>query len=202
MDKLATYVLLPGTKEEIQIREDSGLAVLAALQAGSIEGADDEATVAELMSTAHRHAQELDGLRLELGRPAREAQKEINQYFQGAILAWTKAKAYAGKLLAAEAFRKDAKNRQDLEAAAKAAAEGSPNPFAISDVVTSSKPPIGTAYRQTTVVKITDEGLVPIQFWRREFDMAKIRAAWERGEEVPGTEVSVVTRVQVNGKVG
>ena len=198
MDKLATFVLLPGTRQEIQVRENAGAALLAALEMGSIDTPADEEVVASALQTAHHTMKELDDLRLEAGRPAREAQKEINDYFRVAIRVWSKAKARAVELLTRAAAKRAAERDAALALVATAVAAPQDGGVLVpyNDEWYKNPRTSGVAYRQELVIYITDRSQIPEEYWRREVDLPKIKAAWQRGEKVPGTTAEVETKAR------
>ena len=184
----ATYVILPSTRSEITRHVDEGKALLDALLGATVETKDDEDNISLAMNAAHQNVQKLDALRLVAGKPARDAQKEINAYFKPAIDVWSAAKKQAAKLLMETARARE----KALAEAAQAVAEGVP---AVMSLIPAAPP--GTAYRQELVIYVTDRSKVPDEYWLHEIDLSKVRAAWERGESVPGTQTEVITKVRV-----
>ena len=148
----------------------------------------DAEVAGELLQEVHRELKELDKLRLEVGRPAREAQKDINNFFAPVIKALNTAKSRI-KLIIDEHRREVAEQNA---AAMEILSQGQAAPM----VPRVDVP--GTRTRQDVEVKVIDVDKIPREYmcvdWSALKILAKSGAEAPPGVEFIRTESTVIGR--------
>lgn len=174
--KLTTYTVLPAVKMKEATNKARGL--LAALQTWDVVDAATEAQAGELLKQTHGEIKALDKLRLEVGKPARDAQKDINAFFEPPLKAYKEAKGLIKRKLEAHKRAIEQANR----AAAEEAARG--NIDALGEIVPDAAP-AGVRYQDELVIKVVDFGKVPREYLCVDMSALKILAR-AGGEAPPG----------------
>lgn len=166
--RLTTYTVLPAVK--LSASKEKAEHLLDALESWTITDNESAATAGSLLRQAHDEAKKLDKLRLEAGKPAREAQKDINNFFKPTIEAWTKAKTKVKGLLDDHRRAVDEANRQAM-------AELQPQAMVPAPQVE------GVTYRNEVKIEIVDFDKIPREWLTVDWSKLKIHA--RQGGEAP-----------------
>lgn len=177
-DRIGTWVKLPEVAMAEARTEAAGVvALLPDFHITDAKTADDAGSLRRDMHDKHKA---LDALRLETGKPAREAQGVINEFFRQALGDYSKAKALLGQKLSAYQVEQERSRREAMVAVAQGNAEAL--------ALTVPPPPVeGVAMRNTVDIRVVDIDLMPREFLCA--DMSKLKIL-ERsgGDPPPGVE--------------
>lgn len=176
--RIATYTDLPAVKIADKVEEARALCkILETVEIPDQQRADEYGA---LLKQVHTEIKDLDTLRLEVGKPAREAQKDINAFFKPAIKGYTKAKDQIKGLLETYAAKVAAENQAAFEAAAQASEADAPQALAR---VVSEAPAAGTSTRNELKIEVVDLDKVPREFLCVDYSALKAHA--KNGGDAP-----------------
>lgn len=165
--RLPTYTDLPAVK--IQEKTDEAQTLCSMLATVNIQYPEQADQYGGLLKAVHKEIQELDKLRKEIGRPAREAQKDINSFFKPALDAYGKAKALLKDKLEDYAKSVQKANQEALEQASTG--DGA----ALARVVPEA-PAAGTSTRKELRIEVTDFDQIPREYLCVDYSALKILA--------------------------
>ena len=180
-NRITTYTDLPVVP--VRETEHKAKALLESLEGFAIVTEADAGMAGELLREVHRELKDLDKLRLEAGKPAREAQKDINAFFQPALKALGTAKGKLKKIIDDHRVTVAEQNAKALEILS----QGQAAPMVpVVDVP-------GTRTRQDVEVKVIDVDKIPREYMCVDWSALKILAK-SGGEAPPGVEFVRVER--------
>ncbi len=188
--RLATYVILPAARGDVQKSADEAAELVKVLNTWDIVTPEDEEQAAGLLKEAHDRYKVLEQQRKEVVGPAVAAQKEINDLFRVATSGWNEAKGIVKRKLSELEARRQAENRRLLEEAAKGDAA------ALQKVQPAKPAPSGVAYRDEIKIEIVDENLIPREYLCIDWSALKIAARTGKPAP-PGVEFRVVSKARV-----
>jgi len=185
--RITTYTDLPSVK--IRAKVDEARQLLQVLETVEIQGPEQADQLGRLLKEVHRELKDLDALRKEVGRPARRAQKDINDFFKPAIRAYTEAKDLVKKKLEDYQCKVQEANQRALEQTA----EG--DTAALARMV-PEVPAAGTSTRKELRIKVIDFDVIPREYLCVDYSALKILA--KDGKPAPdGVEFQWVERIVV-----
>ena len=183
--RVGTWVELP--KADVRAAAEKAEGLLTALETFEICDLEHAEIAGQLLKEVHEEIKRLDKIRKDAGKPARDAQRAINDYFKPPLTLLEKAKREIKRRLEVWQATEDERRREAIAKAAEGDTE------ALADTAPAA-PVAGVATRRVIEVLIDDERKIP-----REFlivDMRKLQSLANAGGEAP-TGVRFVAREAV-----
>lgn len=188
---LGTFTLLPTTRKTLDEAEANATGLIDALASWAIATDEDAAQAGALLREVHDDHKRLDTMRKEAGKPAREAIKDINQFFKPVLDALSTAKGtLKGKLDEHQRAAQEAR-RVVLEQVAAGDAG------ALAQVAPSA-PVAGVQYRSELDIQITDFDKIPREYLTVDWSKLKLRA--REGKPAPAGVSFVVQQKAMVGR--
>jgi hypothetical protein len=185
--RLPTYTDLPAVKIQEKLKEANTLCSM--LEATTIQDPEQADQYGGLLKAVHKEITELDNLRKEVGKPAREAQLDINDFFRPALKAYNRAKDLLKNRLRTYADSVQEANQAALEQASTG--DGA----ALARVVPEA-PAAGTSTRKELRIDIIDFDKIPRKHLSVDWSGLKILAQ-SGGEAPPGVQFRWVEKIVV-----
>lgn len=191
-ERIATYVILPATREEITESLEMAQHLCNVLEHWTIKTPEDELSAAELLKSTHKRWKDLDTLRQSVTKPALDAQRTINDFFRPVLKEWLEAKNQTKRIMAQAVTERQVENQRSIEAAAQGSVE------ALAQIKDNT-PPAGVSYQEEMKIEIEDFDKIPREYLAVDWSKLKIMA--KAGEKAPpGVRFERRPRVVVTGR--
>lgn len=174
--RITTYTDLPSVK--IEEYAQKGRDLLQALATFEVHDPTTADTLGTLLKGVHQEIKALDELRLQVGKPAREAQKDINAFFKPALQVFQETKNIITDKLQRYAEEVQRRNREAIEQVAAGS-------VGALDKIMPETPVSGTSTRKELHVEVMDFDQIPREFLCVDWSALKIHAK-KGGEAPPG----------------